>query len=205
MKKLLSILIALSFSFALGAAPDISGTVVAGNPVIFALKADGTPPFTYQWLKDSVKIPGAIASTYSIAAASPTSAGTYTATITNGAGTITTPKAVLSVTLPAIAPVITQQPKGLTAMSGSSATFSVVASGTGPFTYQWQKDGVNWQWPNDSATTATFTNPNLNASDAGIYTCVVTGPGGSVTSNGAALIVVTVTLPSVLSFTITTP
>lgn len=40
-------------------------------------------------------------------------------------------------------PVITNQPANQTAILGGSATFSVMATGVGPFTYQWQLNGTN--------------------------------------------------------------
>jgi sugar lactone lactonase YvrE len=40
-------------------------------------------------------------------------------------------------------PVITQQPTNQTVVAGTSATFSVSVSGTGPFTYLWQFNGTN--------------------------------------------------------------
>ena len=43
--------------------------------------------------------------------------------------------------LDAVAPTVTQ-PANQTVMVGQTATFSVTASGTGPLTYQWYKNGV---------------------------------------------------------------
>ena len=40
---------------------------------------------------------------------------------------------------PTIAPTITVQPRSLTVVVGSTATFSVTATGSEPFIYQWQK------------------------------------------------------------------
>ena len=39
-------------------------------------------------------------------------------------------------------PIITTQPSSQTTVAGSIVTLSVAATGTGPFTYQWRKDGV---------------------------------------------------------------
>jgi hypothetical protein len=38
---------------------------------------------------------------------------------------------------------ITNLPAGLSVVTGATATFTVVASGTPPLSYQWQKDGTN--------------------------------------------------------------
>jgi sugar lactone lactonase YvrE len=54
--------------------------------------------------------------------------------------------------LPAqIAPAITTQPTSQTNLAGTTATFTVAVSGTGPFTYQWQLNGANL--PNGIITT----------------------------------------------------
>lgn len=46
-----------------------SGAVAEGKPFSLEVDPSGTPPFTYQWLKDGADIPGANARTYSVAAA----------------------------------------------------------------------------------------------------------------------------------------
>ena len=48
-------------------------------------------------------------------------------------------------------PVVTTPPTGQTNLAGTTASFSVGASGTGPFTYQWQFNGTNL--PNGLITT----------------------------------------------------
>src|SRR5229473_2748645 len=42
-----------------------------------------------------------------------------------------------------VAPTITTQPASQTVTAGQTATFSVVAAGTAPLSYQWQKNGAN--------------------------------------------------------------
>jgi hypothetical protein len=49
----------------------------------------------------------------------------------------------VALTVTATAPSITTQPIAATAIVGANATFTVVASGSTPFTYQWRKGGVN--------------------------------------------------------------
>ena len=86
----------------------------------------------------------------------------------------------------AVAPTIAQQPASQTVAAGVTATFSVVAGGTGPFTYSWRKGGVAIS----GATAASYTTPVLAAADSGsAYSVVVTNAGGSVTSAAATLTV----------------
>ena len=66
-----------------------------------------------------------------------------------------------------------------------SDAFSVFASGTAPFNYQWRKAGTNIF----GATTATNTIASAQTADVGSYTVVVTNVAGSVTSAVATLTV----------------
>jgi hypothetical protein len=89
----------------------------------------------------------------------------------------------------ATAPTITTQPSSQTVNAGQSASFSVVANGTAPLTYQWQKL-INGTWTNISgATSATFTVPSATASDAGSYWAVVSNAAGQAISNTVTLTV----------------
>ena len=85
----------------------------------------------------------------------------------------------------AFLPVITIQLNSSSVTSGSAASFSVVASGTAPFTYQWRKDGSSIS----GATSSTYSISSTSRSDAGSYTVVVTNSVGSATSNAATLTV----------------
>lgn len=90
-----------------------------------------------------------------------------------------------------VAPTITTQPASSHIASGSTATFSVGASGTPAPTIQWQSsfDGVNWT-PIAGATGSTYTTPIETAADNGIsFEAVATNSVGSVTSAPALLTV----------------
>lgn len=91
-------------------------------------------------------------------------------------------------TVTPVAPSITTQPASQSVSVGANVTFTVVASGTAPFTYQWRKGGQNIQ----NATNATLTLSNVQTSDAGSYDVVVTNSVNSATSNAATLTVNTV-------------
>jgi hypothetical protein len=69
---------------------------------------------------------------------------------------------------------------------GQAATFSVVAAGTPPLTYQWQKNGADIT----GATLASYTTPATATGDSGeMFRVVVSNSAGKVTSNSAALTV----------------
>ena len=87
-------------------------------------------------------------------------------------------------------PTITTQPKSVTVALGATATFKVVASGSG-LKYQWQYKKVgatSWtSWSGKTAATLTVTASSTNGGCQ--YRCVVSNTAGSVTSSAATLTV----------------
>jgi hypothetical protein len=76
----------------------VSQTVATGGTVTLTAGASGTPAPTYQWYLNGILIPGATNATLTISNAQAANAGSYTVTITNSAGTVTTTAASLTVT-----------------------------------------------------------------------------------------------------------
>jgi len=86
----------------------------------------------------------------------------------------------------AVAPLIGTQPSNQTVAVGATATFSVVATGTAPLHYQWQKGTTAIS----SATSASYTTPAAIISDNGSqFSVIVSNSAGSITSNAATLTV----------------
>src|SRR5437016_487211 len=84
------------------------------------------------------------------------------------------------------APSISTQPTSQAVTSGQSATFSVAAMGTAPFTYQWKKNSVAIS----GATSSSYTTPATTSSDNGAqFFTVVSNAAGSATSSPATLTV----------------
>ncbi|OIR03999.1 endoglucanase C precursor [mine drainage metagenome] len=171
-------------------APSISTqpqntSVNQGASATFSVVAAGVPAPTYQWQKSGVDIQGATNSSYTIAAASPSDAGSYDVVVSNSQGSVTSGYAELYINPATAAPTISHQPSNVSTSVGGSASFSVSATGNPEPTYQWRKDGVAIA----GATGSTYTNLNISASDAGTYTVVVSNSAGSVTSDGATLTV----------------
>src|SRR5437879_222965 len=106
--------------------------------------------------------------------------------VTNGAGSVTSNPATLTVNPAPVPPTITTQPASQTVTAGQTATFSVTATGTATLDYQWQKNGVAIS----GATTATYTTPPTTTADSRPHSpAIVTNTAGSVTSNPATLTV----------------
>ncbi|WP_263366512.1 beta-1,3-glucanase family protein [Edaphobacter bradus] len=170
-------------------------TVAVGKQATFTVAATGKPAPTYQWFENGTAIPGATAPTYITQPAASTDNGAlFSAAVSNGSGTITSNSALLTVGGQVNAPTIATQPASQTATVGNTATFTVVAGGTGPFTYQWYKNGVAIA----GAANATYTTPNLTTADSGsVFYVIVTNAGGSVTSANATLTVNTSNAPTI--------
>jgi hypothetical protein len=77
--------------------PPVAQSVIAGNGVTLSVTASSATPATYQWRLGGIAIPGATSATYSIPTSAPENGGSYTVTITNAAGSITTQPVVLTV------------------------------------------------------------------------------------------------------------
>jgi len=88
------------------------------------------------------------------------------------------------------APYITAQPANQTVTVGQTATFTVVASGTAPLSYQWQKNGTQIS----GAASSSYTTPATTTSDNGAtFKVVVSNGAGTATSTAATLTVTTTT------------
>ena len=165
----------------------VSASVTTGTSVTLTVAASGTPPLSYQWQKNGSPIPGATATSYAIASAQSGDAANYTCVVTNSAGSATSASATLTVTAAAVAPGLTTQPVAATVNVGGAASFTIVASGTAPLSYQWQKNGTAIP----GATAASYAMAAVQSGDAGSYVCTVTNSVGSITSSGATLTVTT--------------
>jgi glucose/arabinose dehydrogenase len=83
-------------------------------------------------------------------------------------------------------PAIVTQPADATVAPGETATFDVVATGTGPLAYRWLRDGVEIPGANASS----YTTPPATEADAGaVFRCEVSNFAASTTSAGARLFI----------------
>lgn len=162
-------------------------SVVVGDPVTFTVNVEGTAPLHYQWyFNTSTVLDNETNASLTILNVQSNNAGSYSAIITNEAGSTNSASATLTV-LPPVAPVITAHPQPFTNVVGFNATFSVSVTGTAPLRYQWY---FNTTTPLPSLTNGTAVFPIASANDAGNYSVIVTNTAGSATSTVAVLTVV---------------
>ena len=164
-------------------------TVNSGQTATFNVVATGTA-LSYQWKKGSTNISGATSASYTTPATTATDDGSqFEVVVSNSGGSVTSNAATLSVNA---APLITVQPSNQSVTVGSTATFSVVAAGTAPLSYQWRKGSANIS----GATSASYTTPATALTDNGSqFDVVVSNSLGKATSTPATLTVTSTSQP----------
>jgi hypothetical protein len=162
-----------------------SFTSLVGGSTKLSVMAAGTGPLTYQWRKAGQNLTGQTGASLVLSPVQLEDAGVYDVVVTNPVGSVPSAPATVLVQDP---PVLGSLLNSVTAKAGTSVTFSMTATGTGPLTYQWRRDGT----PIPGATALTYTIPMLDESYRGAYDIVVTGPWGSVVSATATLTVLSI-------------
>jgi len=96
---------------------------------------------------------------------------------------------------------VTSQPQSRTIRQFSDATFSAGVNGQSPFQYQWYFNGNELSSiDNPTATNSTLVLTNVQLSQAGTYSVVVSNSVGSITSQSAALSVSKISLVGLWRF-----
>lgn len=191
-----------------GTAPAIAvqpanQTVTAPATATFTVNATGAPPLTYAWQS----APSGSSSFAAIAGAANSNSYTTPATSTGQSGMqfrvvvsngvnpqATSNPATLTVNAAGVAPSITTQPTNQTVTVGLTATFTVVAAGTAPLSYQWQSapSGSSTYSNVGSATPSpslAVMNTTLAQSGSTYRVIVSNSANPSATSNAATLTV----------------
>lgn len=169
----------------------ISQTVDPDVTVNLSVTAVGPGTLQYRWYKNGNPLPGATSATLTIDNVTAANSGYYYVNIRNQyqPSGVNSSDAIVVIKSP---PIITGQPDAtMSSTVGGPLNIWVTATGAGPLTYQWRKDGVNLT----SASHFSGTTGNnlyaygLTAADAGIYTVVVSNAYGSVTSTNSVFTV----------------
>jgi len=168
---------------------------VAGQPASFSVSASGPGTLSYQWQENGFDIAGATGSTLNIPTVLTSDDGAaFTVTVANGsssAASLTSNRAMLTVSRTQGAPILLTYPARSVAMPGQSGGFSVKAWSASPMSYQWQQGTADGNMVNIAgATGATYTKPSTTDADSGaVIRCVVSNAAGSVTSASELLLV----------------
>lgn len=160
--------------------------VSQGGTATFTVTAGGSEPLNYQWyFNTNTLLANATDPTLTITNVQLTNTGTYSVTVSNVAGGISSSNAVLTINTNPVAPVFTLQPASQVVVSGGTASFTASATGTQPISYQWSKDST----PIPGATLSTLTLTNVQSGDAGSYTVTASNSVNTATSDPAQLTV----------------
>lgn len=155
-------------------------TLTAGQNAVFHVSAAGSEPLHYQWRRGETNIPGATAGSFTVTNAQHADAGLYSVVVTNVAGAIASRDALLTVNVP---PLIIEHPGDQSVKPGTNVSFTVVASGTAPLSYQWRFNGTNLPGANGAVHVVEDVQP----ADAGQYLVMVSNVAGVMPSAPATL------------------
>ncbi len=158
-------------------------TVVVGAVAAFSVAASGTPPLNYQWSFNGTNLVGATNATLTLTDVQSDQSGDYSVLVSNLYGATNSAAAVLTVYW--LPPAIITQPSNQTVAVDGTATFSVVAVGTPPLSYQWSFNGTNLA----GATNATLALTDVQLDQSGDYSVLVSNLYGATNSAEAVLTV----------------
>jgi hypothetical protein len=177
-----------------------------GGVANFTILANGSEPLSYRWQKNSTNLnevghySGVTTATLTITSADAADAANYRCVVTNAYGSTNTASATLTVTNANTPPSIVQQPLNQNVAAGGTGSFTVLASGSEPLSYQWQKsfslqplafspltNGGHYS----GATSNTLTITTVDSSDVANFRCVVTNAYGVTNSSAATLTIIT--------------
>lgn len=160
-----------------------------GDSVEFSVTAGGSAPLAYQWQRDGVVVAAATTATLSVPAVGLADDGaSFTVRVSNTAGSTTSAPARLRVRERLQAPAIVDAPLAAAATVGQAVRFTVLASGSAPLRYQWQRDGSDIA----GATAADLVFTASAELDGATYRVTVANDAGRAVSEGVRLSVLPV-------------
>ena len=184
-------------------------TALPGAIVSMHVEADGSN-LSYQWYYTfdgenwaRTSVSGNKTSTITMEATEARNGAMYRCVVTGENDSVTSNPALLTL-IQVDETVITRQPESVTVEEGTIVSMYVEASGT-DLSYQWQYSYTGDKWSRTSVSgnkTARITMEATEARNGAMYRCVVTGEGGTATSEAALL---TVTAPPAETEIVTQP
>jgi hypothetical protein len=171
-----------------------SPVVNAGQPATLSVVASGTGTLMYQWyqgtsLSTATLITGATGASLTV---TPVATASYLVKVSNACFSTASSTGTVTVCTP---PSIATPPAPQTIVTGTAATLSVAAGGTGPFSYQWYQ-GTAGTFTMPLATTSTFTTAPLTATTS-YWVRITSGCNGGMASSGTVTVTVTTAAPQI--------
>ena len=179
-----------------------SVSAAVGGTAKFTVAATGAESYQWQWRtgssgtwKDCTSATtGYNKATLEVSATTTRNGYQYRCQVSNSAGTTTSNYATLTVTS-ASKPTITTQPKSVSTAAGSTAKFTVAATGAESYQWQW-RTGSSGTWKDCTSTTTGYNKATLEVSATAArngyqYRCQVSNSVGTTTSGTATLTVLT--------------
>ncbi len=155
--------------------------VVNGNSTAsFNVGTTGTSPFYYQWLFQGTNLPDSNTGTLIIPGVTPQNLGSYAVIVTNNYGSVTSSIASLY-----MYPYLATPFSGVNTDWGQTNVLSVGAWGSGNLAYQWYFDGAALS----GATSSNLVLSDIQFTNAGLYSVVVSSSYGSVTNTPEQVVV----------------
>ncbi|MBL9170576.1 MAG: lamin tail domain-containing protein [Verrucomicrobiales bacterium] len=160
-----------------------------GTNVVFRVAALGTGGLRYRWLKDGVELPGNDSPSLLLPAVQMADAGSYSARVSDASGTVVDSSAALLRVL--LKPVVVSAPQSVTAVVGENVTLTAGASGQPlPLVYRWRRGTSVFLTTTNNANQASIVLTNVQLSQAGRYSVIVTNLAGASTASAEAVLTV---------------
>ena len=143
-------------------------SISAGQTLTIVGFASGAPTITYQWYTNSLTTPlaGQTSAILTIPNATTNDSGVYFLTASNALGGELSANVTVLVTSFPVG--ITQQPTNLTVFANYPASFSIIATGSPPISYQWSRNGISISGANSSSYSLTAAQTN----NGDVYSCL---------------------------------
>lgn len=155
-----------------------------GGSISLDVEVEGSDPFTFQWRRDGVAIPGAVQQNLTIENAKLSDGGRYDVVVTNRVGSVTSATADVA--------VMDSNERFFPVAAGGNASLSLnINAPPGSVTFQWISAMTGTPVSDDAritgSTTKTLTISNVTVDDEGDYVCVVTQPSPDILMPGMEL------------------
>ena len=174
--------------------PPATTGIEEGESVTFTVDSQGEG-LTYQWYlgqsgDDSQPIQDATSQTYNTGALAEDTS--YWVKVTNVAGSVNSETVAVTINRP---PTIGSQPTSQSIVAGSTATLTVSATGSAPFTYQWYRGNLGATTAPVGTNSTTFTTPTLTVTTK--YWVKISNAFGEIQSSSVTVTVQANTAPTI--------